>query len=107
MTFDDLQEASRERSLMWNPHHIDIPVEFSILELLGEAGELANAQKKLLRGKYGLVGAINDNTNLLEELGDVVICAGLVANKLGVSLSDVVRMKFNKTSDKHGFTVKL
>ena len=102
-----LREANRERAEHWRNGAPPTPVDFDRIELAGEAGELLNEVKKLMSAVLGLLGEKPDTTGAQEELGDVVICADLLADKLGIDLAEAVRGKFDKTSDKHGFPVKL
>lgn len=106
ITFDQLRAASVERGKVWAGSS-EIPASFRVVELCGEVGELANAFKKLERFRLGLVGGVSDPSNLIEEIGDVVICADLLAQHLGIDLGKAVRDKFNATSRKHGFEVRL
>jgi NTP pyrophosphatase (non-canonical NTP hydrolase) len=101
-------------------------------ELAGETGELCNELKKLLRfdRKHGLrmaypgqsfdfmlehggTGAADhvERSAIIErirnELGDVVICASLIAAQFGIDLEQATIDKFNATSDKIGSAVKL
>lgn len=78
----------------------------------GEVGELANVIKKIRRQE---TGARNEGDPprwkleemAAEELADVVIYCDLLAQELGVDLSEAIRKKFNKVSDKYGFPEKL
>jgi NTP pyrophosphatase (non-canonical NTP hydrolase) len=96
-------------------------------ELAGETGEACNELKKLLRfdrrtgtrmlgpGMTHWVDADEatqiERAAILErirnELGDVVICASLIARQLGIDLQQATLDKFNATSDKIGSKVKL
>lgn len=98
-------------------------------ELAGETGELCNELKKLLRfdRKYGVdmpsPGAAEWNEvtwtearanerdaivdRIRNELGDVVICASLIARQFGIDLEQATRDKFNATSEKIGSAVEL
>ena len=71
-------------------------------ELAGEAGEVCNEIKKLERHRLGLVGGKTDLTGLQEELGDLVICAELIAQHYDIDLEEAIKDKFNKTSKKYG-----
>lgn len=102
----ELRKASSERAVHWNKGN-PAPNSFAFIELFGEVGEVCNACKKLIRHEMGWVGGESDITNLKEELGDVVICVDLIASRYGIDLWEAIREKFNKTSDKHGFPVKL
>lgn len=105
---NDLREANAQRSIAWMGQ---LPGRDEMLfcsnELAGETGEACNAVKKLERARLGVAGGSHDLTNLGEELGDVVICADRLAQAAGLILSDCVRAKFNKTSEKHGFPHRL
>lgn len=101
-----LRAASIAREPYWNPDGNTVPASFRFIELAGEAGEVANAAKKLLRHQYGLVGGTDDTTNLKEELGDVLISLDLIAREFKIDLWECVTMKFNKTSQKHGFPIE-
>lgn len=85
----------------------EISLSFRGCELAGEAGEACNEIKKLERTRLGMAGGKDDTTDLAKELGDVVICAALVAREAGIDLDTAVREKFNETSDKYGFETKL
>lgn len=108
LTFDELQYKNAKRGQEWTKGATgDTNLEFAVIELAGEVGELANAVKKRLRWLLKMPGGVEDLEPIREELGDVAICASLLANKLGVNLGDAVRDKFNKTSEKHGFETRL
>ena len=102
-----LRAASIEREKDWNPTGNKVPIGFRFTEFAGEAGEVANAGKKLMRHDLGLVGGSPDQTNLKEELGDAIISLDLIAQHYGIDLWECVVMKFNKTSAKHGFPTNL
>ncbi len=107
LTFKALANANAIRASEWNPEGKELGLEFAVIELAGECGELCNALKKLLRAQHGIVGGTTDRANLIDELADVVICADLVARKLGIDLGMAVASKFNTTSRKHGFQTML
>lgn len=107
ISFEGLNVANATRAPEWGGKPASI--EFKAIELGGEAGECLNKVKKYLRNVEGMVGGVNLDTTreeVADELGDVVICADLLAEKLGINLGEAVMRKFNKTSDKHGFTTK-
>lgn len=77
-------------------------------ELAGETGELCNVLKKMLRLQSKGQPVSEDLMRAAaEELGDVIICADLIAAKLGLDLQQAVRGKFNMTSRKIGSEVTL
>jgi NTP pyrophosphatase (non-canonical NTP hydrolase) len=75
------------------------PTEWA-LAVVGEAGEVANAVKKLNRGD-GTPEAVG------AELADVVTYCDLLAARLGIDLSAALRLKFNEVSQRRGSTVTL
>lgn len=106
LSFHSLRLANEERQKIW-PGSDSASVEFRALEVAGEAGELAEAVKKYRRDQLGIAGSTATLDDIMDELGDLVIAADLLATKLGLSLGACVRHKFNKTSEKMGLTVKL
>lgn len=111
MSMTDLQrlrEANRKREVLWNKGSNEpTPIGFRATEFAGEAGELCNAIKKLLRHEMGMVGGSSDQQNLKEEIGDVLISLERIAEYYDLDLWECTVDKFNKTSDKHGFDTKL
>jgi NTP pyrophosphatase (non-canonical NTP hydrolase) len=104
MTFlHTLRQKNNERQKLWTgTEHVD--VLFRAVEFAGEAGEVANAVKKVYRAQNGIIGNnkdINDLMgNLIEEIGDVLITIDLLANEYNIDLEQAVKSKFNKTSNK-------
>ncbi len=64
--------------------------EFFCLELCGEAGELANLEKKRWKGK------VVDDEAVADEAADVLIALMNFCNARGLRLGDAVRMKLNR-----------
>lgn len=81
--------------------------------IAGEAGEAQGYGKKLRRLLQGMIQkqVIEEAEQLLEnygkELADVVIYADLAATKAGFNLWDLVKKKFNETSERNGFKERL
>ncbi len=80
-------------------------------ELAGETGELCNEIKKRQRFDDG-IPQHNFDINLhaeklKKEIGDVVICAELIAEFYGFRLEDCVKHAFNLTSIKNNFPERL
>jgi len=71
--------------------------EYTILGLVGEAGEVANRYKKLVRkwpeDNAVLFDAYHD---LADELGDVLWYLAAVAHELGYTLEDIASMNLSK-----------
>jgi NTP pyrophosphatase (non-canonical NTP hydrolase) len=102
LTFNEVQAVNKDRMAAW-ANGQEFPLLFNATELAGEVGELLNNIKKRHRHEMGVVGGVVDDENLAEELGDVVICCFILANKLGLNLGEITAKKFNKTSVKNGF----
>lgn len=105
----ELRAKSRQRDREWKSSQIpdEARLLFRMTELAGEVGELANCIKKLERKKAGMVGSRTSIEEIEDEIADVVISADLLAKELDIDLEEAVRRKFNKTSDKYGFNIKL
>lgn len=101
-----LRRVSAERCKVWMKGQVP-PLTFQSTELAEEAGEVCGAVKKLARHEMGVAGGIADTTNLREELADVIICADLIAARYGIDLWEAICIKFNATSQKHGFPHRL
>lgn len=100
-TFVALGNANASRSKEWTGD-AKVDLSFRAIELGGEAGELLNVVKKLVREERGWRGSRDTVEHLAEELADVVICASLMANDVGIDLGQAVVDKFNATSLKVG-----
>lgn len=101
-----LRIATTKRQEEWSKGQ-KLPLSFRGNELAGETGEVCNELKKLERFRLGMVGGKEDIQGLKEEIADVLICLDLVAMEFDISLEEVVRDKFNKTSEKYGLKTKL
>lgn len=109
----DIQEISALRSLRWHGPG----KQWSILEwagaMCGEAGEAANAAKKIRRHDLEMIQGRSTNFPLLDrqklceklaqELADTVLYAVLVAEKEGIDLEAAVIKYFNQKSIEAGF----
>lgn len=67
----------------------------NVLGLVGEAGEVAEKTKKLLRDSTKL-----DRDDIIKEIGDVVFYATALANYFDSSLAEVLEMNMNKLNDR-------
>jgi len=70
-----------------------------ILGLVGEAGELADKYKKIIRDK-GSVISDADRDELIKELGDVLWYVATLARYLGASFDDVATLNVAKLTDR-------
>lgn len=101
MSFEDLRSANERRT----ERHFHKISEWSPTDwacaFAGETGEACNIVKKMRRGESALLNDLGD------EIADAVIYADLLANRVGLSLEDCIRWKFNKTSSKIGSSIRL
>lgn len=103
LSFATLQAKALERGVLWgNPG-----LEFRVIEVGGETGELLEAMKKHLRFLRGMKGGVESIQPVKDEIADVIISAVQLANDLDVNLTEAIPAKFNQTSDKYGFPVKI
>lgn len=66
-----------------------------VLGINGEAGEVAEKIKKIIRDKNGEVSDA-DKTELAKEIGDVLWYLAVFAHHLGVSFDDVAQQNLDK-----------
>lgn len=115
LTFERLATANVNRALRWHPGGLD---EWSVsdwlLAMCGEAGEAANAGKKLKRLMSGIQQHGNTPADLeaaidavVGELADTVIYADLCCTRVGRTLADAIVSKFNAISEREGFPERL
>jgi NTP pyrophosphatase (non-canonical NTP hydrolase) len=100
------------RALRWHPAGLDSwSLSDWAVALAGETGELCNVVKKLNRVRDGIAGNKEHPESLRQMLGDeiadVYIYLDLFARRAGFNLEEVVRRKFNATSERVGFPERL
>lgn len=95
LTLNEYQQAAIETAIF--PHDREIP--YLALALCGEAGEVADKIKKVLRDKSGRFYA-PDIHAIADELGDVLWYAANLAHVLGYKLSDIARFNMEKISSR-------
>lgn len=89
--FNEYQEAAIATAIYGEGNAINYP----ILGLTGEAGELANKYKKVLRDDGGILTP-EKNIELRDELGDVLWYCAALARDLGCSLEDIATLNIAK-----------
>lgn len=67
----------------------------NVLGLVGEAGEVAEKVKKLIRDSSRF-----SNEEIMNELGDVVFYATALANIYGKGLQEVIQLNIEKLDDR-------
>lgn len=71
-----------------------------VLGLGGEAGEVQEKFKKLLRDKQGKL-TDDDMAEIVKELGDVLWYVSVIADLLGSSLAEVAQRNNDKLASRH------
>lgn len=95
MLINDYQRAANETAIY--PRGLDYP----ILGLAGEAGEICNKYKKVLRDNDGVISE-DQEAELAKELGDVLWYVAQIATELNVDLDTVALVNLNKLNDRKG-----
>ncbi|MCL5990874.1 MAG: hypothetical protein M1419_02075, partial [Bacteroidetes bacterium] len=92
-TLDSLKIIQSEFDSYQNNYFPKRTPEFFCLELNGEAGELANAEKKLWKGKNV------ENSLLEDEAADVFIALMNYSNSRKINLGEAVKEKLIKIEE--------
>lgn len=74
-------------------------VVYTALGLTGEAGEVANQVKKILRDDFGAL-LPERRAKLIDEVGDVLWYAAQLASELGISLAELAQRNLDKLSQR-------
>ena len=92
MTFEEYQKSSRKTAL-----YPDVGNNFiyPTLGLAGEAGEVAEKIKKVLRDNNGVVDE-SRREEIAKELGDVLWYVTQVASELDLSLDGIAKQNIEK-----------
>ena len=96
MDFSEYQEKSRKTALYPN---VGDNYVYPTLGLAGEAGEVAEKIKKVIRDKSGV---IDDETRgeIQKELGDALWYVSQIASELKISLDEVAEGNIQKLYDR-------
>jgi len=96
MNFDEYQKLSRRTAIYPNKGKDFI---YPTLGLVGEAGEVAEKVKKILRDNDGIVDG-ERRAALTKELGDVLWYLSQLATELDVSLNDIASQNIRKLASR-------
>jgi len=77
----------------------DKALEYLILGLVSESGEVAGKYKKIIRDKYGLMDP-ESKAEIADEIGDVLWYLTMLATELGYSLDTISINNAVKLSDR-------
>jgi len=92
MDFTTYQKQSRRTALYPDQGHNFI---YPVLGLTGEAGEVAEKIKKVLRDKAGIISE-EDKQEIAKELGDVLWYVSQLTSELGLDLTDIAQGNLDK-----------
>ncbi len=97
-----LRRVNGERWKAWAKSDDPDPLYMSN-EFGGEAGEVQNVVKKLVRESRGWKGSRATVEQLGDEIADCIICLDSLARAYGLHLPEIISAKFNATSEANGF----
>jgi NTP pyrophosphatase (non-canonical NTP hydrolase) len=96
MNFEDFQKIVKKTSIYPSQGN---NVAYVTLGLAGEAGEVADKVKKLIRDDKGILTP-DKKKEMIKELGDVLWYLTACAIELGVNLEDVAQRNAHKVEDR-------
>ena len=97
MTFDDYQ-ARALTTIVSTDDELKDTLHW-VLGINGEAGEVAEKVKKIIRDQNGQFSD-QDKTELAKEIGDVLWYLAVLAHQLGFSLEEVAKTNLDKLSSR-------
>ena len=92
MTFEEYQKKSRETAIYPDK---DKNFIYPTLGLAGEAGEIAEKIKKVLRDKNGVIDE-ETRKEISKELGDVLWYLSQLATEVELSLEEIAALNISK-----------
>lgn len=96
MTFDEYQQAALRTSRAADQKD---ELLHRVLGLVGEAGEVAEKFKKLVRDHNTDLDKL-DTDDMAKELGDVIWYVAVLADYLGLSFDDIANKNIAKLADR-------
>jgi NTP pyrophosphatase (non-canonical NTP hydrolase) len=97
MTFDDYQ-AQALTTVISNEDSFKDTLHW-VLGICGEAGEVAEKVKKIIRDHEGKISQA-DKQELAKELGDVLWYLAVLAHEIGFSFDEVAASNIKKLKDR-------
>jgi NTP pyrophosphatase (non-canonical NTP hydrolase) len=97
LTLSEYHTRSQRRAVYPN---VGDNIFYPVLGICGEAGELAEKLKKVLRDKDGRIDA-EDRKAMAKELGDVLWYIAAAAGELGFDLAEIARISLEKVDGRH------
>ena len=96
MELNEYQKRAKSYAIYPESYRITYPA----LGLSGEAGEIANKVKKLIRDEYNKEDYEQKKVDIAFEIGDVLWYCATLAQDLGVSLSVIAAQNLDKLEDR-------
>lgn len=96
MRLNEYQVAANRTAIY--PHHGEQDFGglcYTVLGLVGEAGEIAQKLKKVLRDKGGILD-FHAKREMAEEIGDVLWYLAMIATELDFTLEELARINLAK-----------
>ena len=90
MTLNEYQKKAMETAIY------PMPIIYPSLGLAGEAGEVADKVKKVIRDKESDFSSNETRHAIAEEIGDVLWYCATLSHDLGYSLEDIASMNYQK-----------
>lgn len=97
MEMNDYQKAAKTTAVYTSA---DQQLVCTVLGLNGEAGEVAEKIKKVIRDKNSVIGD-DDRREIQKELGDVLWYLAVLADTLGLDLESVATTNLEKLRNRH------
>lgn len=117
MTFEYVSAINQARSKRWHQSGDGWTVSDWAVAMAGESGEACNAVKKLRRIQCNLANINEPGRQLTteqqaidkigDELADTFLYMDLLAQSLGINLTEHIVAMFNKKSEEYGFPERL
>jgi NTP pyrophosphatase (non-canonical NTP hydrolase) len=98
MTFDEYQRQAIQTAIHKDKDFWRSAV-YRTLGLVGEAGEVAEKMKKIIRDKNGKISD-EDKNEIVKEMGDVLWYLQALADYLDVPFEDVAKVNLEKLSSR-------
>jgi NTP pyrophosphatase (non-canonical NTP hydrolase) len=100
LTFAKFQAMNKKRCTVISNDLTTWPIELWALAIAGEAGELCNTIKKMLRGDFKFSQALPE---ISKELADILTYVDLAFSKLGLRTDKELMAKFEEISQRRGY----
>ena len=90
VSLNDYQKMAMETAIY------PLPIIYPALGLAGEAGEVADKVKKVIRDKNSDFTNVDTKHAIAEEIGDVLWYCATLANDIGFDLETIGQMNYDK-----------